>query len=234
REEGFARRVFVYNYRIFDRYNAEVVSLVVLADDDPDWRPHRFQYGRWGAETGIRFEPVKLLAYAGREAALEADANPFARVVLAHLKTMETRRDPAGRHAWKVRLVRGLIAGGFTSEDVRELLRLIDWMMELPPALANLFDQEMARLEEERRMPYITSFERHGMEKGRKMALREAIEDLLRDQFGDAGLPLLPEIQALDDAEKYRAIIRAIPRANSPEDVRKVWQSPPAPPATST
>jgi hypothetical protein len=97
REEGFARRVFVYNYRIFDRYNAEVVSLVVLADDDPGWLPRGFSYGRWGGETGNRFEPAKLLAYAGRDAELEADANPFARVVLAHLKAMETRRGTAGR-----------------------------------------------------------------------------------------------------------------------------------------
>jgi hypothetical protein len=223
REEGFARRVFVYNYRIFDRYNAEVVSLVVLADDDPDWLPHGFHYGRWGAETGNRFEPAKLLAYAGREAELEADTNPFARVVLAHLKARETRQDPAGRHGWKLRLVRGLYEGGFSPEDVRELFRLIDWMMELPPALAGLFEQEMARLEEERRMPYVTSIERLGMWK----VQLDSIEDLLRDKFGEAGLALLPEIGTLNDAEKYRAIIRAIPKANSPEDVRKVWASPP-------
>jgi hypothetical protein len=219
REEGFARRVFVYNYRIFDRYNAEVVSLVVLADDDPGWVPRGYRYGRWGGETGNRFEPVKLLRYAEREAELEADANPFARVVLAHLKALETRQDPAGRHAWKLRLVRGLYEGGFSADDVRELFRLIDWLMELPPALDDLFWQEMDRLEEERRMPYVTSIERHWIRK----AQLESIEDLLRDKFGEAGLALLPEIQALRDAEKYRAIIRAIPGAQCPEDVRKVW-----------
>jgi hypothetical protein len=223
REEGFARRVFVYNYRIFDRYNAEVVSLVVLADDDANWLPRGFRYGRWGAETGNRFEPVKLLHYAGREVELEADANPFARVVLAHLKALETRQDSASRHAWKLRLVRGLYEGGFGAEDVRELFRLIDWMMELPPALENLFWREMERLEEERRMPYVTSVERIGMERGRKGAQLESIEDLLRDKFGEAGLALMPEIKLLDDAEKYRAIIRAIGGADRPEDLRKLW-----------
>ncbi len=187
--------------------------------------PHGYRYGRWGGETGNRFEPVKLLHYAGREVELEADANPFARVVLAHLKALETRRDPAGRHQWKLRLVRGLYEGGFSADDVRELFRLIDWMMELPPALNSLFWQEMNRLEEERHMPYVTSVERIGIAKGRKLALIESIEDLLRDKFGKAGLALLPEIKALDDAEKYRTIIRAIAVANSPEDVRKVWAS---------
>src|SRR5262249_22118834 len=129
REEGFARRVFVYNYRIFDRYNTEVVSFVVLADDDPNWVPRGFGYGRGASQPGNRCEPAKLLRYAGREAELEADANPFARVVLAHLKALETRNDPAGRHAWKVRLVRGLYEGSFSADDVRELFRLIDWII---------------------------------------------------------------------------------------------------------
>jgi hypothetical protein len=46
---------------------------------------------------------------------------------------------------------------------------------------------------------------------------------LLRDKFGEAGLALLPEITALRNAEKYRAIIRAIGGANSPDDLRKSW-----------
>jgi len=215
--------MFVYNYRIFDRYNREVISLAVLADDDPDWLPRGYSYGRWGGETGNRFEPVKLLRYAGHEAELEADANPFARIVLAQLKALETRQDPAARHLWKLRLVRGLYERGFDADDVRELFRLIDWMMELPPALDDLFWQEMDRLEEERRMPYVTSVERIGYRRGRKEARLETIEDLLRDKFGEAGLALLPEIKALDDDEKYRAIIRVLPGANSPEDIRKVW-----------
>jgi hypothetical protein len=44
RQRGFSRRMFVYNCRIADRYNRDVVSVAVLADDDPNWRPssHRF------------------------------------------------------------------------------------------------------------------------------------------------------------------------------------------------
>jgi hypothetical protein len=35
-EADFALRMYVYHYRIFDRYNRKVVSLAVLADDRPD------------------------------------------------------------------------------------------------------------------------------------------------------------------------------------------------------
>lgn len=35
----FAERIFVYHYRLYDRYRQPIVSLVLLADDLPDWRP---------------------------------------------------------------------------------------------------------------------------------------------------------------------------------------------------
>ncbi len=108
KEGEFPRRMVVYNHRLFDRYDREVISLAILADDDPDWRPNQFGYSRWGFRTITEFPIVKLLDYASRDPELEADPNPVALVVLAHLKTLETRRSPADRYAWKLRLVKGL------------------------------------------------------------------------------------------------------------------------------
>ncbi len=135
KESEFPRRMHVYNHRIFDRYDREVISLAILADDNPGWRPTRFEYTRWGFRSLTEFPVVKLLDYAGQYEELETDPNPFAVVVLAHLKAMETRRSPAERHAWKVRLVKGLYGRGMEPEDVRRLFRFIDWVMELPEPL---------------------------------------------------------------------------------------------------
>src|SRR5947209_14917547 len=85
REVEFPKRMYVYNYRVFDRYNKPVASLAVLADDEPNWRPTEYQQRLFGCEAGLRFPAVKLLDYAAHEAVLEASANPFATVVLAHL-----------------------------------------------------------------------------------------------------------------------------------------------------
>jgi hypothetical protein len=48
RETGFERRMYVYRYRIFDRYNLPVVALVVLGDDNPGWRPKSFGFKKMG------------------------------------------------------------------------------------------------------------------------------------------------------------------------------------------
>lgn len=38
-EAEFARRMYVYNYRLFDRYNRRVASFAILGDNRRGWRP---------------------------------------------------------------------------------------------------------------------------------------------------------------------------------------------------
>jgi len=223
RERGFGRRMFIYNSRIADRYNREVVSLAVLADDNPSWRPDHYEWELWGCRKRMEFPPVKLLDFTSRAAELEDDSNPFAKVVLAHLKALETRRDAEDRRAWKFRLVRGLYERGFHAEDVRQLFRLIDWLMELPQPVQQAFRQEVDEYEEGRHMPFVTSFEREGM--------FDVIEDLLRVKFGKEGAELLPAIHELNDAEKYLTISRAILTATTLEEVRQACAAAAAPPS---
>ncbi len=180
RDADFPQRMYVYNYRVFDRYNRAVASLAVLADDDADWRPADFSSNLFGCEAGIRFPVMKLLDFAAHEATLEASSNPFAQVVLAHLKARETHGDPASRCDWKIRLVRNLLERGFTPKDVRELFRVIDWLMELPPPLATVFRQEIEKMQEEKRMPYITSIERFRAPLGNVPRYRNAVAYALR------------------------------------------------------
>jgi hypothetical protein len=55
READFAQRMFVYAYRLYDRYRRDIASLAVLADTAPSWCPCRFGIGRWGSQLEIRF-----------------------------------------------------------------------------------------------------------------------------------------------------------------------------------
>jgi hypothetical protein len=229
RERGFGRRMFVYNCRIADRYNREVVSLAVLADDDPGWRPDSYDWELWGCRKRMEFLPVKLLDYAGRQEELEESRNPFAKVVLAHLQALATRRDPEGRREWKFRLVRGLYERGFRAEQVRQLFRLIDWLMELPPALDERFWEDVKAYQEEQTMPFVSTPERYG----RKLGMLESIESVLLARFGEAGAALLPEIKALGTPDKFQAVLKVIATANSLDEVQracaKAAEPPPAP-----
>jgi hypothetical protein len=66
---------------------------------------------------------------------------------------------------------------GLSRDDVLQLFRIIDWMMDLPQVLEQLFQQEAEQIEQERHMPYVTSVERLAKQEGR---LEERINLLLR------------------------------------------------------
>jgi hypothetical protein len=228
RESGFLRRMYRYNTRIEDHFDHTAISLIVQADDDPSWRPSRYEKSLWGWSSRMTFPTAKLLDYVGREAELEADKNPFAKIVLAHLKALETRRDPATRRQWKFRLVRGLYEQGFDAEEVRQLFRLIDWLMELPPRLEEMFWNEIKTYEEEQKMPFITTPERIGIKK----YVLPVMERLLEARFGEEGKKLMPEIAALNDPAKYLAIGDTVGTATTLEEVRAACAKLAAPAST--
>ncbi len=218
-EGDFPVRMFIYHYRIFDKYNRrEVVSFAVLGDDNPAWRPESYSYQRWGTEVGFRFPVVKLLDYAARRQELEAGDNPFATVVLAHLDAQETRQRLGERKDRKFALVKRLLERGWDAQRVRQLFNLIDWLMELPKDLKIEFHEQVARYEEDKRMPFINTFEELGLERGRL----EAIETILEHRFPDASSELMSEIRQVQDYEHLKKILLAAATAVSPEELRKL------------
>lgn len=225
-ETDFAKRMYVYNYRLFDRYNRRVATLAVLADDRNTWRPNTFGYDLWGCEVRLTFPMVKLLDYAEREQELEVSANPFAIVVLAYLKTRVTRKYPEDRFQWKLRLCKLLYERGYGKEDILELMRFIDWIMVLPEELEKRFDDAMLQYEEERTMQYVTSFERQGIKKGIQQGIqqgllqnsREAVIDILQVRFELVPDDIVETINSLEDLAVLKELLKKAATIESVED----------------
>jgi len=104
-------------------------------------------------------------------------------VVEAHLLAMETRKDADGRLQNKFRLVKRLYTEGYGKQEIVDLFRFIDWIMDLPEAHERLFWEEMARYEEGKKMPYVTSVERIGIEKGLRQGSMNLLVRLIARRF---------------------------------------------------
>ncbi|MCA2807058.1 DUF4351 domain-containing protein, partial [Microcystis sp. M095S1] len=51
-----AERIYVYNYRIFDKYRRRVASFIVLGDENTNWRPSEFGYEIFGCQVTTSVE----------------------------------------------------------------------------------------------------------------------------------------------------------------------------------
>lgn len=198
-DADFPLRLFVYNYRIFDRFQRPVATLAILADDAPNWRPKRYGFSLFGSMHYLKFPHVKLLDYLPRLEALLQDDNPFALVTAAHLLTRKTRNNKKRRYEAKLRLIEILREKGWPEQQVLDFLRLIDWLMKLPKELNRQLWQDLTT----RRNPtmqYVSSFEeflkeegiQEGMQRGRQEGRQEGKQEgevnllamLLATRFG--------------------------------------------------
>ena len=102
RDPDLARRMFRYHYRLFDKFGRPTASLVVLADDEPGWRPGAYVHEAGTARLTFEYPTCKLLDLE-REHGVAA-GNPVARVVQAHRMAQPTRGDMVARRKAKLAL----------------------------------------------------------------------------------------------------------------------------------
>ena len=201
RQAEFAKRMFVYNYRIYDRYDKPVASLAVLAD-----------------ETSIRFPIAKLTDYHDKVNELLAADNSFAIVTATHILTQRTRKNDEERYQAKRLLVRLLYQRKWDKQRVIDLFSVIDWMMRLPEELDQQLWQEIEILEENEKMQYVTSVERIGIAKGRQKGLLEGEAEMLglvlNHRFGELSDAVVNRLRHASEDQLKVWLISAISAPN--------------------
>ena len=176
--------MFIYNYRAFDLDHKPVVSLAILGDENPSWRPNFYEYRLEKSWTKLEFSIVKLLDYKWEE--LSVSNNVFATIVMAHLRTKSTTRDFTEREKWKWQLVRSLYERGLSKFDIINLFKFIDKMMTLPPNLQQNLESKINQYEEEKKVELLCVMEERGIEKGKKIGqqIGQQIGEKIGKQIG--------------------------------------------------
>jgi hypothetical protein len=162
---------------------------------------------------------------------LEANANVFAVVVMAHLRVLSTRRDPGARLSWKIQLTKLLYERGYDKLKIAKLFKFLDWLMALPKELQREYREEIIRYEEEKQMEYITTIERMGIEQGLPQGISRQLLRVLSVRFGEAADTVREKLMKLNveqlDALTDKAIsarsldefIAALPRVEETDKV---------------
>ncbi len=176
-DTAFPKRVCDYNRRAEDYCGQPVLSLAILADPDPDWRPDAYESAWFGCELRFKFPVCKLLDLAARQEELLQSGEPVGILIIADWVAGRTRQNDVERMEWKWKLTRRLYESGQTKQQVLELYRFIDWLLALSPDLEMNYRGQVHQYEQEKSMPYITSAERFGIEQGLKQGREEGREE---------------------------------------------------------
>jgi hypothetical protein len=97
--------------------------------------------------------------------------------------------------------------------------------MALPQPLDNSFQTEIKRFEEETKMPYVTSIERLGIQKGMMTRGREDVIDILEIRFDIVPSPLIEMINKIDDINQLKKLLKQAVTIGSLADFQQLINS---------
>jgi len=212
---------------VSDKKGRPVCSLAILGDTSPAWRPKALSRNVWGCTLDFQFPTAKLLDYPDTP---KQPLNPFSWLVAAHRQAQNSRGNPLQRSEVKFRLVKGLYEHGFSSDTIRELFNLMDWVLVLPKEIRYDFIDRLTQFEKERKMAYINSVERthrerarearkedrkEGREEGRKEGLQQAIAAILKSRWA---VEPPDQLQAIRDTSRLQATLQQALDSKSYQD----------------
>ncbi|MCL5796496.1 MAG: hypothetical protein M1579_03230 [Gammaproteobacteria bacterium] len=175
-DNDFSKRMYTYNYRIYDKFGRFPVSLAVLTDENEHWKPNNYHQQQWGCSMNFEFPVAKLTDYHYQLDELLANSNPFAILTASHILTKKTKNQVQQRYETKLKVIRLLYQKGWDKQELINFLAVIDWLMYLPEAFAAQLRQEVHNIEEEDKMRYVTSFEQLAKQEGMQQGMQQGIQ----------------------------------------------------------
>jgi len=229
RDADLPRRMFRYFSRILDHFDQLPVSLAILADPNPLWRPGPYEY-RFGSGSLVFECCTCKLAELDLEPLIAA-GNPVARVIQAHRLAQGTSGNPKARRSGKLGLVRQLLESGMSDTEVREVMRAIHWLLALPEGEELGFRQDVkemeASMQTKERSPYERIVWNEGLEtglekgrvEGRLTAAREMLLEMILARFGPCQEAFRTRIEAIQDEGQLWQLARAVLSVSSPAEL---------------
>jgi hypothetical protein len=195
---GFMERMFIYFYRGYDKKvekNIPMISVAILADDNPNYRPDEYSFSLLGFEIRMKIPVVKILDYKLKRELrdkLESTTNPMAMIVQAQLKSHEVKKaDNDTKFEVTKELIRQCYQHGYSKEDTHLVMNFFDWVIRLPQSYKGRLKEVIRKIEEEFKMEYIPLWERdarkegekRGEKRGKKEGKKETAKQMLLDNI---------------------------------------------------
>ena len=120
----FAERMFIYFYRIKDKFKKDVMAFALYSDEDADFHPKQYEYVYQKTFLSYQFDTFKLLEKTEDE--LNIPNNPFSIVMRCARKAIDKKQKLDGKQAlWKLALAKELLEAGFSEERTHNIMEFV-------------------------------------------------------------------------------------------------------------
>jgi len=137
----FEERMFIYYYRVFDKFQKRITALAILTNDESD-HPTQYHTSFMGTELTYKFNTYKLAEKTPEDFA--NSNNPFAIIMeVAWYALKKNRPNDEELYSFKIRLVRRLKELDYDTEHIRVLFGFIKKYVNFEKPEINLkFEEE--------------------------------------------------------------------------------------------
>ena len=170
-------RLYTYEAAVWLFFRRPIVTIAILADNNPRWRPQKYERCLAGCRLEFQFHTVKLLEADEQE--LLANPNPCALLFVA-FRRAQASSDAEFLLQSRLELVRLALDRGYTEEQIGELIRLLEWVMVLPEIFEERYEQLLEEVKREKGTPYLSVMERKALRDGLQQGLQQGLEQGLQ------------------------------------------------------
>lgn len=141
-DSEFPARMFQYFYRIFDKYEREIVAFAVFTDTTKGDQYNAFNYKYFGTTLNYAYNVRKISDYSEEELAQSKDL--FSKVMLAAKYLLKTKGKEEARYEAKQKLMKDLLeTKAYSKESIRAVFYFIDHLLQLPKELTGKLSKQV-------------------------------------------------------------------------------------------
>jgi len=136
-DEKFDERMYIYQYRIFDKYKVKTAAIAIFTDNNPNFFPKKYRSRIFDTVIDYQFLAYKLSDK--KESDFHNSNNPFSIIMETAWWGLKKNKLTQGQlFSKKINLYRRLKHQGFSKEQIRNLLTFIKYYIPFENSELNL------------------------------------------------------------------------------------------------
>ena len=141
-EISFPERMYIYNYRLRDKFNRKITAWAILADRNKKFLPRHFKESYLGTTLTYEFNMLKIINQD--EEALRKMDNPFAIVILTVLLALKkTKTNELELIDLKMDLVKELMKRNIEKKKIRALMNFLQYYVRFNTENTLIFEEKL-------------------------------------------------------------------------------------------